>query len=168
MKPQKSWVKFILQPTVSRPVYLDIGLPLEPMTRFYPYLFFSEHCFVVIPVGRPLWREDGSVTYSSIADLSGHWGPITIHYRLIWDCVPSSSLLTTRRDCGGGILTRLDTGCYRRSRSRSHITTDGQSASSSWYPASFGASDQMLHLFEWQVLSLFFMWGSPSNERMGL
>jgi hypothetical protein len=34
------------------------------------------------------------------------------------------------------------------SRSRSHITTDGQSASSSWYPAPFGASDQILHLFE--------------------
>jgi hypothetical protein len=27
----------------------------------------------------------------------GHWGPITIHYRLIWDCVPSSLPLTTCR-----------------------------------------------------------------------
>jgi hypothetical protein len=34
------------------------------------------------------------------------------------------------------------------SRSRSHITTDGQSASSSWCLAPFGASDEMLHLFE--------------------
>jgi hypothetical protein len=34
------------------------------------------------------------------------------------------------------------------SRSRRHITTDGQSASSSWCLAPFGASDQMLHLFE--------------------
>jgi hypothetical protein len=40
---------------------------------------------------------------------------------------------------------------------RSHITTDGQSASSSWHLAPFGASDQMLHLFEWQLLSLFLM-----------
>jgi hypothetical protein len=32
--------------------------------------------------------------------------------------------------------------------SRSHITTDSQSASSSWCLAPFGASDQMLHLFE--------------------
>jgi hypothetical protein len=62
----------------------------------------------VLPVGRPLWREDGSVTYN--ADWSGHWGPITIHYRLIWDCVPSSSPLTTRRDYDGGIVTRLQTG----------------------------------------------------------
>jgi hypothetical protein len=67
--------------------------------------FFSDNCFFVLPVGRPLWREDGSVTYSAIAEWSGHW-----HYRLIWNCVPSSSPLTTRRDYGGGILTRLHTG----------------------------------------------------------
>jgi hypothetical protein len=73
------------------------GSPLGPMTRFYPYLFFSDNCFVVLP----LWR---------VCNLQcNHWGPITIHYRLIWDCVPSLSPLTTRRDCGGGILTRLHT-----------------------------------------------------------
>jgi hypothetical protein len=88
--------------------------PSGPMTRFYPYLypFFSDSCLFSLPVGHPLWREDRSVTYSVIADLSGHWGPITIHYRLIWDCVPSSSLLTTRRDYGGGILTRLHMECF--------------------------------------------------------
>jgi hypothetical protein len=77
------------------------------MTRFYPYPFFNDSCFVVLPVGRPLWREDESVTYSAIADWPGHWGPITIHYRLIWGCVPSWSPLTTRRDYGGGIVTVL-------------------------------------------------------------
>jgi hypothetical protein len=40
---------------------------------------------------------------------------------------------------------------------RSRITTDGQSASSSWCLAPFGPGDQMLHLFEWQLLSLFYM-----------
>jgi hypothetical protein len=80
------------------------------MTRFCPYPFFSDNSFVVLPVGHPLWREDGSVTYRAIADWSGHWGPIAIHYRLIWDCVPSSSPLTTRKDYGGGILTRIHTG----------------------------------------------------------
>jgi hypothetical protein len=39
----------------------------------------------------------------------GHWGPITVHYRLIWDCVPFMSPLTTRREYGGGILTCLHT-----------------------------------------------------------
>jgi hypothetical protein len=98
------------------------GSPLGPMTRFYPYPFFSDNCFIVLPVGRPLWREDGSATYSATTDWSGHWGPITIcgrfphehqqyvttqlryyatDYRLAWDCVPTSSPLTTRSDCGG-------------------------------------------------------------------
>jgi hypothetical protein len=40
------------------------------MTRFYPYPFFSDNCFVVRTVGRPLWREGKSVTYSAIADWS--------------------------------------------------------------------------------------------------
>jgi hypothetical protein len=83
---------------------------LGPMIRFYPYPFFSDNCLVVLPVGRPLWREDGSVIYSEVADWSGHWGPITIHYRLIWDCVPFLSPLTNRRGYGGGILTRLYMG----------------------------------------------------------
>jgi hypothetical protein len=39
---------------VSRPVRLGIGLSLRPMTRFYPYPFRSDNCFVVLPVGRPL------------------------------------------------------------------------------------------------------------------
>jgi hypothetical protein len=37
--------------------------------------------------------------------------------------------------------------CIHR-RSRSHITTDSQSASSSRCLVPFGAGDQMLHLFE--------------------
>jgi hypothetical protein len=86
---------------------LGSGSPVWPMTRFYLYPFFSDIYFVVLPVGHPLWREDGPVTYSAIADLSGHWRPITIHNRLISDCVPSSSPLTTRWDYGGGILIRF-------------------------------------------------------------
>jgi hypothetical protein len=35
---------------------------------------------------------------SPLQSQPGHWGPITIHYRLIWDCVPSSSPLTIRRE----------------------------------------------------------------------
>jgi hypothetical protein len=40
---------------------LESGSPF--MTRFYPCPFFSDNCFVVLPVGRPLWREKGAVTY---------------------------------------------------------------------------------------------------------
>jgi hypothetical protein len=109
------WVELSLS-YGRRPVdqfVLVSGSSLVPITRFYPYPFFSDNYFVVLPVGRPLWREDGSVTYSAIADWSGHCGPITLYYRLIWDCVPSSSPLTTRRDYGGGILTGLHTEFIR-------------------------------------------------------
>jgi hypothetical protein len=47
---------------------LVAGSHLGPMTRFYPYPLFSDNCFVHLPVGRPLWREDGSVTYSAISE----------------------------------------------------------------------------------------------------
>jgi hypothetical protein len=55
--------------------------------------------------------------------------------------------------------------CRSRSLNRRHFTTDGQSASSSWCRAPFGASDQMLHLFQWQLLSFFFSCRAPSLTR---
>jgi hypothetical protein len=105
-----AWVElnWVYLTAVSQFVLVS-GSPLGPTIRFYPYPFFSGNRFVFLPVGRPLWREDGSVTNNAAAHWSGHWGPITIHYRLIWDCVPSSSPLTTRRGSGGGILTRFHT-----------------------------------------------------------
>jgi hypothetical protein len=106
------------------------GSPLRTMTRFYPYPIFSGNCFVVLPAWHPLWREDGSVTYSAIAYWPGHWGPITIHCRFIWECVPSSSPLTTRRDCGGGILTCLHTGSTENAASNSSVV--------GWRPCSRG------------------------------
>jgi hypothetical protein len=106
-----SWVEFIVRPTVSRSIRFGIALPFGAHDHILSLSFLWWKLFVVLPVGRPLWREDGSITYSAVADWSGHWGPITIHYLLIWNCVPSSSPLTSRRDSGGGILTRLHTGC---------------------------------------------------------
>jgi hypothetical protein len=50
-----------------------------------------------------------------------------------------------------------------RSQSWSHITTDGQSASSSWCSAPFGASDQMLHLSD--NYFLYFSCKAPSLTR---
>jgi hypothetical protein len=42
------------------------------------------------------------------------------------------------------------------SLSSSYIATDWQSASSSWCLAPFGADDEILSFFEWQLLSFFF------------
>jgi hypothetical protein len=50
-------VKVTLRLTVSQSVSLGIEPHLGPMTR---YLFLSDS-YVLISVGRPLWREDGSV-----------------------------------------------------------------------------------------------------------
>jgi hypothetical protein len=82
-----SWV--CLRPTVSRPVRLGIRLPFGAHDQILSLSFLYDICLFFLPVGRPLWREDGSVTCGAIADWSGHWGLITIHHRLIWDCVPS-------------------------------------------------------------------------------
>jgi hypothetical protein len=55
------WVEFILRPTVSRPVRPAIGLPFGAHDQILSFPFYSDICFNVLPVGRPLWREDGSV-----------------------------------------------------------------------------------------------------------
>jgi hypothetical protein len=59
-----------------------------PWPDFTFFFFFRLTITLMFFPGPPLWIEDGSLSYTAIADWSGHWGPITIHYRLIWDCVP--------------------------------------------------------------------------------
>jgi hypothetical protein len=54
------------------------------------------NCFWALPEQARLGRSPAELT--------------AMFYCLIWDCVPSSSPLTTRWDYGGGILTRLHTG----------------------------------------------------------
>jgi hypothetical protein len=85
------------------------GTPLGPMTRFYFFLSFA---------GKLLC----SSSWSALSDdRTGLWflvqsvscqsrgGLITTHYCLIWEYwVPFPSSLTTRRDYGGSILTRLN------------------------------------------------------------
>jgi hypothetical protein len=90
----------------------------------------------------------------------------------VWYFVASS--LTRGRVCNLLLLLVLASAVtlglpsLTRVRSRSHTMTYVQSASSSWRLASFGSSDEMLHLFEWQLLSLFSMYGALSGERKGL
>jgi hypothetical protein len=51
------------------------------------------------------------------------------------------------------------------SQSQSHIATDGQSVSKSWYRAPSGAHDQIF-IIVWQ-LTVLFLWGALSAERTG-
>jgi hypothetical protein len=82
------------------------GLPLGPLTRFYLALLFSADKYVII------LSKASSLTRKRVCSLQCNHSlvPITVLYRLIWDCVPFLSPLTTRRGYGGGILTRLHTG----------------------------------------------------------
>jgi hypothetical protein len=52
-----------------------------------------------------------------------------------------------------------------QSQSQSHIATDGQSISKSWYQAPSGAHDQ---IFITLTVTALFFWGALSDERTGL
>jgi hypothetical protein len=95
------------------------GTHLGPVINFFSLLeiFFRQFrvCYFVVPsltIGlvcnllyNCFWYlPEQSLVGRSPAELTA------IFYCLIWDCVPSSSPLTTRRDYGGGILTRLHKG----------------------------------------------------------
>jgi hypothetical protein len=84
------------------------GLPLGPLTRFYITLLFSADNYFI------LLSKASSLTRKRVCSLQCNHSlvPITVLYRLIWDWVPFLSPLTTRRDYGGGILTRHHTGLF--------------------------------------------------------
>jgi hypothetical protein len=89
-------VKVILRPTVSRPVYPGSRPPSgagNPIFISLPCAIFSDICGFHL-VGRPPWREDGSVTYPynyywALQALSlvgpSPAGLVTISYCLIFD-----------------------------------------------------------------------------------
>jgi hypothetical protein len=53
------------------------------------------------------------------------------------------------------------------SRSRSHLTTDGQSVSKSWCRAPSGAHDQ-IYITLYLTITVLLLWGALSDERTGL
>jgi hypothetical protein len=100
-----SWSSSCGRQSVDQFVWVS-GLPMGPLTRFYLALLFSSDNYLI------LLSKASSLTRKRVCSLHCNHSlvPITILYRLIWDCVPFLSPLTTRRDFGGGILTRLHTG----------------------------------------------------------
>jgi hypothetical protein len=77
--------------------------------------FFCRKIALLIVLGRPLWREDGSVICSAICQWSEsrrtHNRTLLSHLRLLGSLSVASY---DSRDYGGSILTRLHTGTLRR------------------------------------------------------
>jgi hypothetical protein len=64
---------------------------------------------------------------------------VNVPYDYLFMCLPLSD--------GSLLLCVIMTACSK-SKSKAHYDRRSESASSSWCLAPFGASDQMLHLFE--------------------
>jgi hypothetical protein len=126
------------------------GPSLGPMIRFDFFLSFA---------GKFLWysswgafSDERTVLCFVVQSVSGQSseGLTTTHYCLIrnyWVAFPSP--LTTRRDYGGSVLTRLHTGRHTSSQSQnqSYFAIDSLSVSTSWCRAHSRTCDQMLISF---------------------
>jgi hypothetical protein len=105
-------VKVTLRLTVSQSVSLGIEPHLGPMTR---YLFLSG-TYVLVSVGRPLWREDGSVLCMCRWPLPAQSfsGPSPLGLATVFYCLKfETSLFVASYDSqghSGGIRPRFHTG----------------------------------------------------------
>jgi hypothetical protein len=89
----------------------------DPWPDFILLFFFRPDKYLI------LLSKASSLTRKRVCRLQCNHSlvPITILYSLIWDCVPFLSPLTTRRDYGGSILTRLHTGYHQTQRNRTYM-----------------------------------------------
>jgi hypothetical protein len=87
-------VKFMLQPTFSRPVCFGVKPHLGPKTKF---LLLSDICGFV-DVGCSLWRGDGSVVYNCYwsSPAKSFSGPSPAGFMTIFYCLRFETPLTWR------------------------------------------------------------------------
>jgi hypothetical protein len=151
-------VKVMLRPTVSQSVRLIVKFTLEIVTGYY---FLSESC-CVISVGRPLYDERSGLSPVS------HCHQCLVHcqrFNIIYNVhVTSFKYMQYILDLCQHRLSTAD-----RSRSRSHITIDNQSANPSWRQAPIW-DPQPIFLSLWDFLldsyGLLFC-NTISDERTG-
>jgi hypothetical protein len=139
-------MSLILRPTVSRSVGQSVSRPvclgIKHPSGAYDQIFITVRQLQVFYVGRPLWREDGSVFYNCCCPSPEQSfsspslvGLVTIFYCLRLETSLSVASYISQGN-GGGIRPRLHTGTLNCvSKWVSYITTDGQSASLSWNKA---------------------------------
>jgi hypothetical protein len=82
-----SWVELMLWQTVSRPIRLGFGQPFGAYDQIFLFLFFCRTIAFLFVLGRPLWREDGSIICSAIYQWSEsrrtHNHTLLFHLRLL-------------------------------------------------------------------------------------
>jgi hypothetical protein len=119
-------------------------------------------------VGRPLWREDGSVfcicCWSSPANYFSGPSPlglVTISYCLRFETSPFVASYESQGN--GGDIRLLFHTVISLWVCESYITTDGQSASLSWYIApTWGLQSDFYYS---QTVAVFFLFGALSLTR---
>jgi hypothetical protein len=101
----------MLWPTVSWPIRLAVGHPFGTNDQIFLFPFYCRIIALLFVLESLLWREDGSAICSPICQWPEsqrtHNHILLFHLRLLSSLF---SPLTTRRDYGGSILTRLHTG----------------------------------------------------------
>jgi hypothetical protein len=108
-----SWSSSCGRQSVDQYVWVS-GLPLGSLTRFYLALLLSFDRYVVLLSMRPLWRENGSVIYCTIAS-----GPCQSNHT--WAEVPQNSrqYLTVSSETPPTWSWSWSMSCSRQSTSKS-------------------------------------------------
>jgi hypothetical protein len=69
-----SWSYFTTdRRSVSQSVFLGVGHPFEAHDQILLFTSFCRKIALLFVLGRPLWREDGSVIWSAISQWSESW-----------------------------------------------------------------------------------------------
>jgi hypothetical protein len=120
---------------VSRSVRLGVRHPSGTRNQFFPFSLwlFLDSCGFV-DVGRPLWREDGSVICSAITQ---------VQFQVI---LRPTVCRPVNRGAGSSPKSKS-----KVKSSQSHVMTDGQSISMPWCRVHSGTCDQVL-LSVWKLL----------------